>query len=171
MNFVLQKWRPGARVLVASQVGTEDVVSTTFRVPIPDSRLRVKISVIFVFKAGTQPVNPDLSSGGATLWLAETEDDDSGMSGTTIASTNIEGTEAAPTVIPQAVGLAGYSREFITAADNIEGRFSTSYNGFVGNWILQLRYQPDNGQHFTNEEWREICGQAKPIVPPPVNLT
>lgn len=170
----LQKWRPTPRTLIASQLAVEGSAAFTqrFRVLIPDSRLRVKISIVFAFKGGQQPSIDavDLSTGAATLWLYEAEDDDSGTTGSTYPCTNIEGTEAAPTVVPQAIGLSGYSREFITAGDNIEGRFVTAFNGFTGNWMLQLRYQPDNGQRFTDDEWREICNLAKPIVPPAIQI-
>lgn len=173
----LQKWRPPYRSLVTANVESEapDTAVVPFRVLVPDSRLRVKISLLFSFQAGQRPEDTstiDLSSGGATLWLYESDDDDSGMTGDAYGCTNIEGTAAAPTAIPRAVGLSGYSREFITAGDNIEGIFTTGFNGFLGNWNLQLRYQPDNGQRFTDEEWRYITANAKAICPGrPFNIT
>lgn len=166
---VLQKWRPRPATLIASTTNGERAPTVRFRVPVPDSRLRVKISVLFAFVAGQQTTAPDLTPGGATLWLAAADDDDSGSTGTTLPETNLEGTQAAPTLIPATPGLVGYSREFITAGDNIEGVFQTAYNGFNGYWMLQLRYQPDTGQRFTDEEWEAIVGYCKPIVayPPP----
>ena len=172
----LQKWRPRPNVLIGTIPTTEGggpPLSIEFRVPVPDSRLRVKISIIFAFKAGVQPSTPnvDLSAGNSTLWLFEADDDDAGTTGTIIPCTDIEGHQDTPTSIPQHIGLAGYSREFITAGDYIGGIFTTQFNGFLGNWMLQTRFQPDNGQKFTSEEWEEIVGLARPIVPPPLIIT
>jgi hypothetical protein len=178
----LQKWRPRFSPLVVTKVIPEGTptASIKFRVPIPDSRLRVKISLLFVFKAGTMPEAPSsvsLAAGAATLWLYEADQEDAGATGNTIPCTNVEGSSAVPTPIPTpgtgstAVGLAGYSREFITAGDYIEGVFSTGYNGFLGTWVLQLRYQPDTGQRFNDIEWAQIKGLSKPEVPQAVALS
>jgi hypothetical protein len=164
---ILQKWRPRPMTLVSATTNGEHTPQVVFRVPVPDSRLRVKISVLFAFVAGQQTSSPDLSPGGATLWLSAADDDDSGSTGTTLTETNLEGTQAAPTAIPFTPGLVGYSREFITSADYIEGVFKTAHNGFNGYWVLQLRYQPDTGQRFSTEEWEAIVGYCKPTVPYP----
>lgn len=137
--------------LVKSSQAGAGTVFTTFKVKTPDSRLRTKISVIFVPNAGGSPV-VDLTAAGSTIWLAEGEEDVSGMSGIILPCTNIEGTQAAPTAFLVA-GLSGYSREFVTAADWITGLFTTGTNGVeAGVWYLQTRYQPD-GVSFSPAEW------------------
>jgi hypothetical protein len=175
--YLLQKWRPPMRVLIADpNIAVESAIRVTqFRIPVPDSRLRVKVSIVFSFAAGQQPEDPtavNLASGNAKLWLAETEDDESGATGQTFACTNIitGTTVATPLAIPVSSGLAGFSLEVETAADNIEGQFQSGSNGFAGSWVLQLRYQPSTGQRYTPEEWRQIIGLAKPIVPPAILL-
>lgn len=132
----------------------------TFRVPMPDSRLRVKITILFVPNAGAYP-----SSGLAntcTLWLCEAEQDISGVSGSTFPCANIEGTSGTPSQFPVADGLLGYTREFISAADDIEGTFNCA-TSLVGNWVLQCRYQPDSVR-FTDAEWQEIASQCNPSL-------
>lgn len=142
----------------------------TFRVPTPDSRLRVKISVLFIPPAGQRP-NTGLAQT-SSLWLYESEDDMSGVSGMTIPSTNVEGTYSAGTLIPDADGLLGYSRELVTAGDYVEGVFAAATPSpiIAGSWVLQTRYQPD-AVRFTDEEWQQFVGQCAPtLTSPPLVL-
>lgn len=137
--------------------------TTTFRVNTPDSRLRVKISIRFAGDAGTD-ATADITAAAPTLWLAEADIDDCGVSGIALPLTNIEGTKAAPlaflTTAPAAAGLQGYSREFTTAADCILGTFFTKSNGFSnGMWYLQMRYQPDSVR-FAPDEWDAIVSKC-----------
>lgn len=134
-----------------------------FRVPTIDARLRVKISVFFVDTSDTA-FNPDIS-GFASLWLCESDDDPDLLGGgRTFPLANVEGTQAAPTTIPAAAPLMGYSREFQTAADYIEGKFTLINVGTValGTWYLRVRYQPAPGQRFTPDEWEKITPLAQP---------
>jgi len=134
--------------------------TAVFRVPIPDSRLRVKISVLFVPVAGSLAI----SGLNATLWLYETDVEAAGVSGSQIPTTNIEGTSATPTAIPAAAGLQGYSREFVSSGDYIVGKLIAQPGGpAVGTWVLQCRYQPDSVR-FTDREWNEIVSQCNPNV-------
>lgn len=154
------------------KVETFDVLSTLdesgtaeveFKVPVPDSRLRVKVSVLFIPAAGVTLADGSLD---ATLWLREAEVDLSGVSGALIPATNIEGTEAGPTAIPAAVGLQGYSRELVTAADFILGTLDITADGGTsagGSWVLQTRYQPQ-AVRFTDEEWQDIVARCNPSV-------
>lgn len=162
-----QKYKPPVQTLCTFGSGSGAAVTVAFRVPVPDSRLRVKISIMFIPVAGNYPLTGIASAG--TLWLSEAEDDDSGVQGGTIPCTNIEGTSAAPTSIPAANGLLGYSREFVSAGDNIQGVFNVTPGGpMVGSWVLQTRYQPE-GVRFTPEEWNEIVPQCNPnLTTPPV---
>jgi len=134
-----------------------------FRVPIVDARLRVKIALYFTVGGGT-PFETDYT-GFANLWLYEADDDpDLIGSGRTFALMNVEGTEAAPTAVPSASPLLGYSREFQTAADYIEGKFKILSNIALGAWILRCRYQPAPGQRFTPDEWQQITPLAQPSL-------
>lgn len=143
-----------------ADTGSADV---RFRVPGVDSRLRIKISVLFVPPGGSAP---DAGSNGtATLWIAEAEKDRSGQSGITVPSTNIVGTQASPATIPASAGLGGYSREFVTAADYLEGTLhAESAAGMSdGQWVLQVDYSPD-AVRFTNEEWEFLVAKMSPRV-------
>jgi hypothetical protein len=138
-----------------------------FRVPTPDSRLRVRLDVFFSPAAGVTPVPSGLTNLFG-IWLYSTVLDRGGVSGRTIPVENVEGTEAALTTFPEADGLMGYSREFVTAADFIEGQANVGalspnaiYAGAT--WILQTRYQPNNVT-FSAREWNEITAQCIPIL-------
>lgn len=156
------KYIPEVRSLITFLTGSGSATTVKFRVPIPDSRLRVKISIMFIPVAGNHPTSG--VAGSSTIWLFESERDLSGVSGDSIGCTNIEGTSAAPTAIPAASPLLGYSREFVSAADHIEGVFVSTPGGpMIGTWVLQLRFQPD-AVRFTNEEWNEIKNQCDPTI-------
>ncbi len=131
--------------------------TVNFQVPIPDSRLRVKIATLFIPTSGTAT-----SGLGGTIWLREADQDASGVSGNLIPAANIEGTLALPTTFPTA-GLQGYSREFISAADYILGTVVLTSSGpsAGGSWVLQTRYQPQ-GVRFTPQEWDIIAPLCNP---------
>jgi hypothetical protein len=147
-------------ITFVADAGTGDV---RFRVPGVDSRLRIKISVLFVPPGGTAP---NIAGGsGATLWLVEAEKDRSGQSGITIPATDVEGTAAAPTTIPANAGLGGYSREFVTSADYIEGTLNAASQAGMGGgqWVLQVDYSPD-AVRFTDAEWESLREKMSPRV-------
>lgn len=161
----LQKWRPPAQPLMTYSKGVSAGSGiSTFLVPIPDSRLRVKIDTLFIPAPGTPPPLTGFA-GTASILLFEAEDDDIG-SGAVIPTNLIEGTivgtTLTPTVIPTADTLLGYSREFWSAADYIVGTLTTNKISNVGGvWVLQCRYQPD-GVRFTPKEWQEITAACSP---------
>lgn len=159
-NSALQKieTQPIALVTIVDGAAVPANASVYFRVGIPDSRLRVKLSVLFIPLAGS--ANEFDATGFANLWLYEAEDDKSGISGRAIQTGNIEGTEAAPTAVPATAPLLGYSREFVTAADAIEGKLTILTNVTLGTWVLQARFQPD-AVRFTDAEWDEIATACK----------
>lgn len=161
-NSAVQKHRPEPVVLftISGSGAVPANPDVYFYVPIPDSRLRVKVSLLFVAPAGdTDPL--DITTG-ANLWLFESEEERSGVTGRSLPCTNLAGsTAAAPLAIPAAAPLLGYSREFVSAADAIEGRIRMLANITTGSWILQTRYQPQSVR-FTDEEWNEIVGQCQP---------
>lgn len=132
----------------------------TFKVPVPDSRLRVKVSLIFVPNAGATLLS-SLAAAAATIWLYDAEQDASGQSGIELPCANVEGTSAAPTAFPAANGLYGYAREFTTSADNIKGDWNATSFGVVHALVLQVRYAPDSVR-FSPEEWDEITRRCTP---------
>ncbi len=132
-----------------------------FEIPTPDSRLRTKVSLLFVQPAGTFS-NTGLANT-SSLWLAEADQELSGVFGGLINCTNIEGTRAAATTIPAADGLQGYSREFVTSGDFIRGEFAAATASPIlrGSWVLQTRYQPDSVR-FSPPEWDELASMCQP---------
>ena len=157
-----QLWTP-RRIVLASFSGDAGAAgSIRFRLETPDSRVRTKVSILFVPAAGTSAVT-FAQSTGAQLWLYETEADQTGTSGLDVPCVDIEGTFAAPTAIPKSSGLAGYSREFVTIGDGVEGQLSfpidESSGGPKGTVALQTRFQPD-GQRLPFDEWDEVRRQC-----------
>jgi hypothetical protein len=154
------------RVILAQISGSNGPGGVTqFRVETPDSRLRVRISVVGIPEAGGQP--DFMFALGAKLWLAALEDDQTSTSGIAIPVINTIPlvTRAAPLAIPQTAALGGYSRELVTAADAIFGELTIPAligDGQIGVVALQVRYQPE-GQRLPWKEWDEIrreCGGA-----------
>jgi hypothetical protein len=150
----------GILIATSNGLGGEGSGSSRFRIYTPDSRLRVKVSVIFVRSNGSDPANKVFGNGGAQLYLGEEEIDRSGMVGSEVLSTDIlrdaAGNvihQAAPLPIPEDIGLEGFTIEFVTAADSILGILTISSNvGPAGAWILQVRFQPD-GQRLCADDW------------------
>lgn len=135
----------------------DEAATQTFkiRIPVPDSRCRVKLTVA-LFSTGQ--VQDDISNAG-TIWVAAYEEDQKGVSGSSgklVPVTNVEGTEAAPTNFPVSAGLQGYSREFVTAADWLGADILIQGNqNKAGFWVVQTRIQPD-AVTLEWQEWEEI---------------
>ncbi len=143
--------------LIGMQSGGSGIATVFFKIPIPDSRMRVKVSIPFIRPTGTAATGIS-----ATLWLYEADEDLSGVQGDLLPLANIEGTSAAPLSIPIDTGLLGYSREFISAADYIIGRIVTAGQPSTpGSWMLQTRYQPQ-AVRFTDAEWNSIASGCNP---------
>ena len=84
------------------------------------------------------------------------EQDYSGSGGVLTPSVAIEGTSTAPTSLPKNPGLSGYSKEFVTAGDAIQGLLTLASGfGTGGSVVLQARWQPD-GQRLPADEWDEV---------------
>lgn len=156
-----QRYIPKQVVLAQIVAGSTGAKKTcTFRVPFPDSRLRVKTSIMWV---QNDPLDPAVN--GANLWMYEVDDlETPGVLGQNdLPLTNIVGTLAAPLVIPVAAGLLGYTREFVSAADYIDGQLQVTGDGRLGYWVLQCRYQPYSVS-FSAEEWNSIIAQCNPTA-------
>ncbi len=153
-------------IVLATMTGAGGGGTIEFRVQTPDSRLQVKVSVLF---APTPPfsVPYDITNMGATIYLAE-EDESYGAtySGYVPMTAIINGaTLTSPLSLPQAPGLMGYSQEFVTAADAIHGflGLSPAGEGSQGQWVLQVRYQP-YGQRLPEADWSEtktLCNATR----------
>lgn len=162
-NGERQIYRPSPIVLAVGLSG-ESSIDAHLRVPVPDSRCRVKVTVMFVPTAGTV-VPADLANAGS-IWIAASDEDQDGTGGSggmVLPVTNVEGTQAVPTPFPVAAGLSGYSRSFVTAADWLD--IDLTINGrsdAAGAWVAQFRIQPDAVTLGWNE-WDEIRRLFLPV--------
>jgi hypothetical protein len=164
-NGPRQIYLPKPIILGVSTGREETFLTLHLRVPAPDSRCRIKISVIFF--PGQGNAIPDLANL-CTIWVSANEEDTSGISGSagrSVPVTDVEGTSDTPTQFPVATGLSGYSREFVTAADWLEA--DVAIGGLAatagGVWALQTRIQPD-AVTFTWPEWDAIRRLFTPQV-------
>ncbi len=137
----------------------EERRSARYRIKVPDSRLKVKQSILFVPLAGTGPIT-DLTAASAKLWAAGKDHDSSGILGYDPVVTNILGTQAAPSSIIASAGLQGYSLETDgSAIDYLQGVFSALCNGPTapkGTWYVAATYQPGTGQNYSDAEWAAL---------------
>lgn len=155
-----QRWLPQPKPLASIAASSSTVVAVPFSVPIPDSRFRVKVSLLFALNSNSIGD----AAPAATLWLYEADDNDYGGVMGEVPLVNLVGTKAVPVSIPLAgdVNLYGWSREFVTAADYINGILTVQGNGgTVGTWVLQARYQP-NAVSLAPDEWDLITSQCNP---------
>ncbi len=151
-------YRPKPKTLVQAKGLSSGTWSGVVRVPVPDSRCRVKLTVVFYPRPGG--VIPVALKQIGTIWVAGYDEDTEGISGSagmTEPVQDVEGTSTAPTLFPVSTGLAGYSREFVTAADWLEAVITIGHSTtVVGTWTLQTRIQPDAGANFGWQEWDQI---------------
>jgi len=149
-----------------------------FRVETPDSRLRVKVSLMFI-RSQSGSLSAPVSGLGATIYMGEEETDDSGYRGGKVLCNDILRDSAgnlihqsAPLAIPEDPGLDGWSQELVTAADSLLGIFTTANSvggaaGPSGAWIIQARWQPD-GQRLHDDDWDSVVRNCKVVVLSPV---
>ena len=156
--------------------------STRFRVETPDSRLRVKVGILFIRDQSGGLLTAPPSHLGATLYKGEEETDRSGYRGGKVIANDILRDAAgnlihqsAPLAIPEDIGLEGWSQEFVTAADSLIGLFTTANGtggaaGPSGRWIVQARWQPD-GQRLDDVDWDYVVRNCQLVrISPPINL-
>lgn len=163
VNGPRQIFFPSPISLANNSGAGESSASPAFIVPIPDARLRVKITVAFVPNAGQ--AQPNLS-GAETIWLAACDYEQRGATGgggRILPITDLEGTQATPTPFPGSADLAGYSREFTTSADLIQVVPTLFSNATPGNWVAQFRLQPFD-QPFIWNEWLQIRSLFNPFL-------
>jgi hypothetical protein len=155
-----QIWRGDSGAITLGHVqnlAEGDTASAKFRIYTPDSRLRVKATLLFLRDDPTDPT--PVSDNAATLYIGEEEHDYSGKLGADLICTDVlrdvAGNvvhQSGPLAIPEDVGLDGFTTEFVTAADSLIGIFTTGQGGPSGHWVLQLRFQPD-GQRLCDSDW------------------
>lgn len=129
----------------------------TYRLTVPDSRLKVVQSITFAPAHGERVPN-DVSVTVPQLWVKAKAKDRSGRLGYDPGVTNVLGTQAAPINIITTAGLQGYSLETDgSGADYFEGRFSALAGGAMpsGSWYVEAIYQPYMYQ-FTEREWTAL---------------
>ena len=149
------------------------VGSVSFRVLVPDSRLRTKIVLVPQPASETSP-NFTLVGKGLTLWLRDTER--AVQTGTYYPTTNLWGTAAVPGPIPGDIdpgtglpvadpGLGAFGKEFVTAGDAIEGtiNYDAVVNTGRGQIALQVVYVPESIR-FPRNEWEEIKAQCGVVL-------
>lgn len=176
-----QIWRGDSAAITlghVEHVGAEEgeFASVKFRIYTPDSRLRVKLSCIFLRDDPSSAAQP-VTALGATLYVGEEEHDYSGKLGADVICTDVlrdaTGTvvhQSAPLAIPEDVGLEGFTTEFVTAADSLVGVFTSGQEGPSGHWVLQLRFQPD-GQRLCDQDWDYVCRKCHAtLLGPQINL-
>ena len=153
-------------VKVLSTAESEETTEVRFLVPTPDSRLRVKVSVLFVKLPNQSGPVTDL---GATLYLGAADQEVAGFQGDRIPTTDVLHDAAGavvhqstPLAIPEDPDLQGFSQEFVTAGDDIIGILTTGCDGPSGFWILQVRYQPD-GQRLHDCDWSNAIRRCTPV--------
>jgi hypothetical protein len=154
----------GGIILGYCSQGSEGSAESKVRVYVPDSRLRVKISLTFV-RDNTGNASTPVTNLGATVYMGAEEQDRSGKNGAFLLVTDIlredDGTvvhQSTPLDIPENAGLDGFSWEFVTAADSVLVVFTTNA-GINGHWVLQVRYQPD-GQRLSDDDWDYVKRQC-----------
>jgi hypothetical protein len=135
---------------------------------VPDSRLRVKCSLIFSPEGPWNRSTFDISAS-ADMWIYAADQMRQGGSSGLAPVNDLEElagvpiTRAAPLPIPRSAGLIGYSREFVTSADYIVARVTFNPNAeLAGEWVAQGQYQPE-GQRLPDAEWDEIRSQCGSI--------
>jgi len=114
----------------------------------------------------------DITGGSHTIWMCLAEEDFGGRIAGPVPTQNVVVdpatgllvTRAAPLTIPSDAGVMGFSREFVTAGDNLYGELVTGYVAAApGRWMLYTRYQPD-GLYLPADEWQQITSLAQPQV-------
>jgi hypothetical protein len=158
--------------ILTDLVGGGSPVKATFRVPMPDSRVRCKVTVLYspVPQGNDFALPVDITGFNSAIWLGLEEIDWAGRVAGPVPVTNLivnptTGllvTRAAPLAIPSDANVMGFSEEFVTAGDQIFGELTTTYvPGAPGRWMLYTRYQPD-GLYLPPDEWQEICNLCTP---------
>ncbi len=165
----IHKLRPLTLIQFVGSSEALENQSVSFRIEVPDSRLRVNVALIGVPTAGAD--SNFIGTKGLTLWLRAVED--SIDAGTVVPITNLWGTSAAPGAIPGYIdntgaivadsALGGWGKEFVTSGNAIEGtiRYPATVNTGAGLLVLQVRYTPE-AIRFPRDEWDEIrkaCGR------------
>lgn len=165
---------PGSRQIYVAASSLLDIGGSTeapftvpnFMVMTPDSRLRTKVTILFVGSAAAMAALP---SPFATLALVEMEQDIGGPSGQLQPSVAVDPPTPGGTInLPLAPGLVGYSREFVTAGDAIRGSLVVASGVGPIQVIISARWQPD-GQRLPADEWDEVIRLCS-IVAPQVNI-
>ncbi len=161
------------RVLLATFSGnpTTAIKTVRFRVPVPDSRLHWKFTVLGVGldQYAAAPGRSILAGRNLTIWVCTLEDNTAtGIKPEPV--TNIVGTQAAPAKFPSNqlgnydTSLGGFSLENDgSACDGLQGEITIPIQGGgpIGALYLQARYQPNVGSILPLPQWEEIVADCK----------
>ncbi len=133
------------------------------RMQTPDARLIQKLTLVGV-ASGNDSGASVLAGRGLLLWLYAVELDET-RGRRWIPVTDLAGsTNAAPIALPANAALGGFSREFVTTADGIEGQITIpaqAPGGIQGSLFVQARFQPAAFRLMPWEEWDEVRQSCK----------
>lgn len=149
------------RIVIASFFNDEggDGGTAKFRVPAGDPRVRVRISIHAVPSDRRATPQSVFTGRLLKLWCAGVVEDD--VKGLMVPVSNVVPgvTAAAPEDLPNDVGLAGWSREFSTIADAIDGTITIPEQGVglvPGQLVVQAKFMPQVFQVIPWSEWEEV---------------
>lgn len=159
---------------VLSDFGAAGTGTAQFRVPLPDSRVRCKVTLLYdaVPKTTNAALPYNITAISHTVWMCLEDVSFAGRQDAPVPIQNVIRdpvtgllvTRLAPLIIPSDPNTMGFSREFVSAGDSLYGELAT---GFVatapGRWMLYTRYQPE-GLFLPPDEWQEIVGLCRPQV-------
>lgn len=128
------------------------------RIRNPGGPNRFKLSLAFVPKDSSVVPGGGISNG-STIWVHADDDmDNAGGSRGPFPVTDLDGTSALPTAIPQSSGLLGYSREFVTSADYVTGtlRIFDTPTGCPGTWYAKAAMFPAFAYYTSQQAWETL---------------
>lgn len=154
-NGPLQKEELAPIILATNVGGGEGGITITLRMRVPSARIRSKLSVFFEVTPGVA----FLPIVGPSIWVSACEMDQKGIGGGgggLFPVTDLEGTQAIPKAFPESSGLAGYAREFVTAAPWIQAVVFLESIAAAGVWVAQASCEPAFTSFATWDEWQEV---------------
>lgn len=143
-----------------------------FRIPTPDSRLNVAVTILFrqdinnKFAATPVSMPFDATRGGDLAWslFLVGRDRDPNNAGAMVPTVELFATKTAPQTIPSDVSIDGYADDFEGGQDEIYGELTVVAGGLDGTLrgiaaSLFVVYEPGTVA-ICDEEWRQIVSSG-----------
>jgi hypothetical protein len=153
------------RIIIASFLSSEgsDAGTAKFRVKAGDPRLRVRISIHAVPKFRRATPQSVFTGRNLKLWAAGMVEDS--VKGGIVPVSNMTpgATAAAPEDLPNDAGLAGWSREFSSIADAIDGLITIPDQDpdlVPGTLVVQAKFMPQVFHVVPWDEWQEVRSEC-----------